>query len=175
MTAGHIPDNFLRRDIKVDGARPLLFALKLQLDLLEKAETWYVDATFYVIRQLFYRFFTVKAFVRHNDCTKQLSLSPCVSCLGAAREIRSRYSVNCQSYCHVWQVARSCAVLRECYVVGGPCDVIFLTDELNGYGLQVAYASDDGTFKFLRKVIENSDHCSHQLRLRTTCINGRFA
>ncbi|KAK2153517.1 hypothetical protein LSH36_294g02022 [Paralvinella palmiformis] len=40
LNSGHIPnDNFLRRDVNVDGARHL-FGRDLQLDLLEKAKTW---------------------------------------------------------------------------------------------------------------------------------------
>ena len=75
LNNNHIPDEFLRRDIHVDGARHLLFATDVQLDLLNKARTWYVDATFYVVRQPFYQLFTVNAFVRHDDCTKQLPLA----------------------------------------------------------------------------------------------------
>ncbi len=42
----HIPDNFLRRDIHVEGARHLLFATDIQVVLLTKAKTWYMDANF---------------------------------------------------------------------------------------------------------------------------------
>ena len=78
LYVAHIPDDFLRRDVKVDDARHLLFATSLQIDLLDKAKTCYVDATFYVVRQPFQQLFTINAFVRQDDCTKQLPLAMCV-------------------------------------------------------------------------------------------------
>ncbi len=45
-----LPQEFLVKDIKVkEDARHLLFATRTQLDLLAKARTWYVDATFKVV------------------------------------------------------------------------------------------------------------------------------
>ena len=49
LNMDHIPDNFLRWDIPVEGARHLLFASDVQLDLMSNAKTWYVDATFHVM------------------------------------------------------------------------------------------------------------------------------
>jgi hypothetical protein len=41
-----IGEGFLREDVKIYGMRHLVFATDLQLELLSKAKSWYVDGTF---------------------------------------------------------------------------------------------------------------------------------
>ena len=165
LNNNHIPDEFLRRDIHVDGARHLLFATDVQLDLLNKARTWYVDATFYVVRQPFYQLFTVNAFVRHDGCTKQLPLAMCV----ISRRRKTDYAAVFRELCAMLphrQIKRMVLEFEE--ATWRAARVVFPAVELKGCafhftqaiwrriqecGLQVAYASDDGTFKFLRKVM----------------------
>ena len=91
LNMDHIPDNFLRWDIRVEGARHLLFASDAQLDLMS-------NATFHVMRQPFYQLFTVNAFVRHEGCTKQL---PMVMCMMSRRR-KTDYIAGCLSsnVCH---------------------------------------------------------------------------
>ena len=43
-------DGFLQKDLTVDGARHPIVATQNQLDILHQAKTWYVDATFKVLR-----------------------------------------------------------------------------------------------------------------------------
>lgn len=59
-----LPEDFLIGDLRNDGARHLIFATPNQLSLLEKAKTWYVDATFKVVKDPFHQLFSVHAFVR---------------------------------------------------------------------------------------------------------------
>ena len=46
-----------------------------QLKLLSKAKTWYVDATFKVVKQPFTQLFSVHAFVKKDEQLKQLPLA----------------------------------------------------------------------------------------------------
>jgi len=71
----HLPTNFLRADVQVDERRHLIFASDLQIDLLGKAKTWYMDATFYVVKPPFTQLFGVHAFIRQDDVTKQVPLA----------------------------------------------------------------------------------------------------
>ena len=48
----HLPEDFLKKDIRVGDQRHLLFASEQQLQLLARAKTWFVDGTFRVVRQL---------------------------------------------------------------------------------------------------------------------------
>ena len=71
----HIPSNFLRADIMNHGRRHLLFATDEQLNLLSRCKTWYVDATFYVVKPPFLQLFSVHAFLRQDNVTKQVPLA----------------------------------------------------------------------------------------------------
>ena len=71
----HIPDDFLKSDIKVDGRRHLVFATQSMLDLLSRSKTWYVDGTFKVVKKPFTQLFTIHSFVRSGECVKQVPLA----------------------------------------------------------------------------------------------------
>ena len=64
LDSSYIPADFLRDDIKVDDRRHLVFATDTQLSLLKKAKTWYIDATFKVVKEPFNQLFTIHAFIR---------------------------------------------------------------------------------------------------------------
>lgn len=75
ISENFLPPNFLQRDIYVDEARHLLFAITQQLEVLKKARTWYMDATFKIVSKPFYQLFSIHAFVRGEDKnTKQVPL-----------------------------------------------------------------------------------------------------
>ena len=67
-------DGFLRDDIKIDGARHLVFATTSQLDMLRDAKRWYLDGTFFVVKPPFYQLFSIHAFNKNGDNTKQIPL-----------------------------------------------------------------------------------------------------
>lgn len=52
----------------------MIFATSQQLDLLNRAKSWYVDATFKLCRQPFSQLSTVNALVKAEDYTKQVPL-----------------------------------------------------------------------------------------------------
>ena len=60
----HIPDDFLVEDIRVEGARHIVFSAPHQQELLGKAKTWYCDGTFKIVREPFHQLFCVHAFVK---------------------------------------------------------------------------------------------------------------
>lgn len=70
----HIPDEFLRADVCARDRRHLVFATKKQLQHLSKAKTWYIDGTFKLCRPPFSQLLTINAFVRKDDCVKQVPL-----------------------------------------------------------------------------------------------------
>ena len=74
MDESSIPGEFLRADIETHGKRHLIFATEEQLTLLRKAKRWYVDGTFKLCRPPFTQLFTINAFVRQDDHTKQVPL-----------------------------------------------------------------------------------------------------
>ena len=59
----YVPSQFLCGDVHKNGTRHLIFATDAQLEFLTNAKTWYVDATFKVIKQPFTQLFSVHAFV----------------------------------------------------------------------------------------------------------------
>ncbi|KAH3888031.1 hypothetical protein DPMN_012052 [Dreissena polymorpha] len=47
--------DFLVDDIRLDGARHILFATPVQLQLLQRAKRWFIDGTFKVVSRPFYQ------------------------------------------------------------------------------------------------------------------------
>ena len=60
----HDLDSFVRADIQVQGRRHIVLASDNMVSLLQQAKTWYIDATFKVVKDPFSQLFTVHAFVR---------------------------------------------------------------------------------------------------------------
>ena len=78
----HIPEDFLKSDVVVDGWRHLLkrsktwyVATENMLHLLKRSKTWYVDGTFKVVKAPFTQLFSIHSFVRSGECTKQVPLA----------------------------------------------------------------------------------------------------
>ncbi len=53
LVEDYIPKEFLQKDIILHNARHLVFATTNQLSLLKNAKTWYMDATYRVVRKPF--------------------------------------------------------------------------------------------------------------------------
>ena len=77
--------NFFRRDIKVGDKRHFLTAGS-QLELLQSAKTWYLDSTFKVVCKPFTQLFSIHAFIRKDECAKQV---PLVFCLMSGKKKRN--------------------------------------------------------------------------------------
>ncbi|KAL8599681.1 hypothetical protein ACOMHN_064127 [Nucella lapillus] len=72
----HWPDQFEDPvDITVGNKHHVLFFSKQQLTLLSQAKRWYADGTFKVVRAPFTQLWSIHAFVRVEDQTKQLPLA----------------------------------------------------------------------------------------------------
>ena len=70
----HIPDHFFREDVQVRERRHLIFATAEQLRQPGKAKSWYIDGTFKLCRLPFSQLLSINAFVRKEDCAKQVPL-----------------------------------------------------------------------------------------------------
>lgn len=62
-------------DVRVGRYRHLAFATPQQLTLLGTSNTWYVDATFTIVKPPFRQLFSIHAFVRSNSEVKQIPLA----------------------------------------------------------------------------------------------------
>ncbi|XP_078334484.1 uncharacterized protein LOC111132122 [Crassostrea virginica] len=65
------------QDVYVSGQRHLLVYTTHQLQLLAKAKTWYMDATFHVVNQPWTQLFSVHSFIRSGSHMKQVPLAFC--------------------------------------------------------------------------------------------------
>lgn len=70
----HVPDNFLRADLQVDGQRHLVFMTDLQMKYMVNAKTWYIDGTFKVARAPFVQMCSIHVFIRSGKCEKQVAV-----------------------------------------------------------------------------------------------------
>ena len=71
----HVPSQFLRGDVHKNGTRHLIFATDAQLEFLTNVKTWYVDATFKVIKQPFTQLFSIHVFVKKDGKLMQTPLA----------------------------------------------------------------------------------------------------
>ena len=69
-----IPDDFLHQDIRAGDNRHLIFATNQMLQLLSGAKNWYMDVTFNIISDPFYQLFSIHAFIKCDNCVKQVPL-----------------------------------------------------------------------------------------------------
>ena len=69
-----LPENFIQEDITVGAARHVIMFTQLLLTLLIQAKTWYVDATFKAVQNPFKQLWSIHAFLRQNENTKQVPL-----------------------------------------------------------------------------------------------------
>ncbi|XP_062597710.1 uncharacterized protein LOC134259125 [Saccostrea cucullata] len=73
----HQMPDFRHVDVYVSGRRHLLMYTDYQLQLLAKAKTWYLDATFRVVNKPWYQLFTIHSFIRSGANMKQIPLAFC--------------------------------------------------------------------------------------------------
>jgi len=71
----HVLSQFLHGDVHKNGTRHLIFATDAQLEFLTYVKTWYVDATFKVIKQPFTQLFSIHAFVKKDGELMQTPLA----------------------------------------------------------------------------------------------------
>lgn len=64
-------------DVDAAGHRHLLLYTDHQLELLGKAKTWYMDATFRVVNRPWMQLFTINSFIRSGTHMKQVPLMYC--------------------------------------------------------------------------------------------------
>ena len=69
-----LPENFLRADVETNTRRHLIFATDEQLETKGRASTWYIDNTFKLVKHPFKQLLTMNAFIRQDDCVKQVPL-----------------------------------------------------------------------------------------------------
>ena len=62
----HVPSNFLRGDIRSGDRRHLLFATENQKSHLKNAKTWFINATFKVVKEPFKQLFSIHTFVTNS-------------------------------------------------------------------------------------------------------------
>jgi len=70
----HIPEGFVKEDFRIDGSRHIVLTTASMMSLLGRACTWYVDATFKLVKRPFYQLFSVHAFIKSGDSMKQVPL-----------------------------------------------------------------------------------------------------
>ena len=86
----HVPSQFLRGDVHKNGTCHLMFTTDAQLEFLTNVKTWYVDATFKVIKQPFTQLFSIHAFVKQDGELMQCKLHSLSSSCRVVKTIQAR-------------------------------------------------------------------------------------
>ena len=66
INVDNIPAHYLISDVNNNEHSHLILMTHDQIILLSKAVTWYVDATFSIVKRPFYQLFVIHAFVIHG-------------------------------------------------------------------------------------------------------------
>ncbi|XP_067029488.1 uncharacterized protein [Acropora muricata] len=161
-----LPENFLRADITTRNGRHLIFASDEQLNTLREARTWYIDGTFKLVRRPFQQLLSVNAFVRKEECAKQV---PLVFVLMSGRrkndykkvlkkiiEFLPGDTVAVQKVVMDFEKALWAAVKSQMDVIVMGC-VFHWTQaiwrKVQDLGLTHAYTADEGTFSYIRRLM----------------------
>ena len=162
----HIPDDFFQSDIKVGERRHLVFASKRQLKILRKAKRWYADATFKVVRKPFTQLFSIHAFVKSDENVKQVPLLFAFMSGKRRKDYKkilqmvedlvpgeiSVKEIVVDFEASIWKAIPE--VFGDVKILG--CNFHWgqaVWRHVQQLGLQVSYNNDEGTRKFIRKVL----------------------
>ena len=141
-----------------------MFASQRQLELLGRAKRWYVDATFNVVKPPFTQLWSIHAFVKSGDDTKQLPLLFCVMSGKRKRNYRAVLRAVIRSLptqpavkeivleAATWNAISS--VLQDVSMMG--CCFHWtqaVWGKIQEVGLQRDYMQDNATYKILRKLM----------------------
>ena len=155
----------MQKDLQVGVARHIILYTALLLSLLKQAKTWYVDATFKAVQDPFKQMWSIHAFIRQNESTKQVPLlfvlmsrrckDDYISILNYLKEIlpeMSLHTVVMDFEAAVWGAFRSvfpATTLRGCSFHWGQAVWRRIQDD----GLGPTYRRKKNTCKFLREIL----------------------
>ncbi|KAJ8300497.1 hypothetical protein KUTeg_022016, partial [Tegillarca granosa] len=74
----YLPDNFVRKDVRVGSKRHIILATDQQLELLSFSKIWYMDGTLEIVRKPFVQLFSIHVFLKSGDDTKQVPAAFCI-------------------------------------------------------------------------------------------------
>ena len=161
-----IPEEFLQDDIWVGSARHIVLATPTQLQLLSKVKTWYLDATFKLIKKPFYQLFTINAFIRSGSSIKQIPLVMVIMSRRKKRDYKKVLQSILRMLPHAPRLKRT--VLDFEQALWRALKHILPDAEHKGcafhysqavwrkaqnLGLSTAYNEDAGTNKFIRRIL----------------------
>ena len=87
--------------LSVDQKRHLVFASDQMIHILSRAEVWYIDGTFNIIKEPFKQLFTIHAFIRQGAHAKQV---PLMFCMMSGKRKRDYRAVLCEVTCLLPQI-----------------------------------------------------------------------
>ena len=165
LQSEHIPEGFNKDDIRVQNRRHLIFATDKQLEQLSKAKTWYIDGTFKLISTPFTQLLTINDFVRSEDCMKQVPfvyvvmsgkqkkdyvkvLKRVLRLLPSPKAVKATIDFEKA----MWAAIRK--VMPWVQISG--CSFHWtqaVWRKVQELGLQIPYNEDDGTHRYIRKLL----------------------
>ena len=161
----YIPPDYFKKDISVNGNHHLLSATDKMIDILSHAKHWFIDATFKVVWCPFTQLLSIHAFIKPDNCLKQVPLMFVVmsgkhkkdyrKVFKAVRNLLPNIVVHTETLdfeAAMWQAIQAVfpgVAILGCYFHWAQA-VWRKTQE---FGLQVAYISDDKTHKYIQKLL----------------------
>ncbi|KAJ8300559.1 hypothetical protein KUTeg_022078 [Tegillarca granosa] len=171
----YLPDNFVRKDVRVGSKRHIILATDQQLELLSFSKIWYMDGTLEIVRKPFVQLFSIHVFLKSGDDTKQVPAAFCIMSSRTKKDYKKDFE---EAFKIVTQIANSKRLERSesfnnSFHQQQLRVVLFIGAKPYGDMCRVQYKQYNSVYKFIRKLKSLCYLPKEQIQTAFICLANR--